>query len=191
MTTTFKKALAACLCAVVALCLVVLPGCGGKSEEQQIREALSAELDQLKTRSGDEYDEAISELEPELAELEEFGISAEDLIDKVFADFDYKIDSVEVDGDSAKVGASITSRDFSDFSDRFTTAIEDFVADAGNQNLSEEEVSAKMGELILQVMDESETSTVEMTGTGAKSSDGTWDFENFYEEIGAQVVNFK
>ena len=111
---------------VLALSSMALFGCGGNSDEQAIRNSVSSELDMLKNAS-DEGVAAFTEGAGEDAFMD-FGISNEQFVKEYFAGFDYAIDSITIDGDTATVQVTLTIRTLSDFQEVFTAKTEEFVA---------------------------------------------------------------
>ena len=100
MRRTAAKALTGMLCATLALVGgLVLTGCSGADPEEAVRADLTANFDQLKNLEGD----ALEEIADGMGNtgLEQYGLENTEVITAMLDGFDYTIDSVAVDGDTA------------------------------------------------------------------------------------------
>lgn len=79
-----------------------------KSPEDIIREDITAELDELKNLEGETLDELVEEMAK--TGLEDYGIEADEFIGSLFDGFDYSIDDIAVEGDSATATVTVTSK---------------------------------------------------------------------------------
>lgn len=96
-----KVATAALAVALAVVPAVGLVGCGGNPADQ-VKSVVTSNFDQIKSLDAEAIDELGSM--DELKELETtYGISSERLIKAFYGHFDYTVDSVEVDGDTATV----------------------------------------------------------------------------------------
>ena len=115
----FKKAVLACATAVLlAFGATALAGCGGQSAEDLIRDNLSAEFDQVKNLDEEFLNEVTADAST--SGLEEFGIDAVELMKAYFGGFDYVIDDVTVDGDTATATVTLTCKSFDDYMNAIT-----------------------------------------------------------------------
>ena len=95
-------------CAVAACAALGLCACG-PSEEEAIRDALAAELDQIaQTPTEDEMREALGGTYDELVA---YGIEPSELYAALYSRFEYEMGDVSVDGDTATVTLSVTNVD--------------------------------------------------------------------------------
>lgn len=135
-----KKGVVALLALLVAGCCMLLAGCAEENSEEAVRKVVTEELDQVKN-----IDEAaIEELagdSSEFQELETYGITATDAYNAVFSDFDYQIESVEVDGDTATVGVKFTTKDFTKFQSALTEAAQKASTDGSLTGLSTQQLN--------------------------------------------------
>ena len=115
----FKKAVLACAtAALLAFGATALAGCGGQSAEDLIRNNLSAEFDQVKNLDEEFLNEVTADAST--SGLEEFGIDAVELMKAYFGGFDYVIDDVTVDGDTATATVTLTCKSFDDYMNAVT-----------------------------------------------------------------------
>ena len=115
-----KIVLVGAMAALLALGATALAGCGGKSDADVIRESLTQELDQVKNLD----DAFLSEVtaSAETGGLDQFGIDAKELMKAYFGGFDYRIDDVTVEGDTAKATITLTCKSYQDYVDAITEA---------------------------------------------------------------------
>ncbi|MBE6470165.1 MAG: hypothetical protein E7000_00435 [Coriobacteriaceae bacterium] len=96
--------------AIGAAC--VLAGCSGTSDEQVIREGLAKELDAFKSPTKESLEPYIGEIDSDQMEtLESYGIDIYEFIEHAFRGFDYTINDVTVDGDTATADVTISNID--------------------------------------------------------------------------------
>ena len=115
-----KTVVAACLAAVALSVGALSLGACGPSAEEVVRQGVADELERLKT-----HDEALLD---ELAadsgvdQLATYGIDAKSFIAAYLDGFDYRIDEVKVDGDSATATVVLTCKKFDAFAQALTEA---------------------------------------------------------------------
>ena len=114
--TKVRRAL---LC-VAAACVMVfgltaLAGCGA-NEEEQVRQQVAADLDAIKNLDDAMVQEVVAAAAEEGVDeaYEMFGITTEDVVRAYLDGFDYTIDSVTVDGDTAQVTVTMTMKSEAD-----------------------------------------------------------------------------
>lgn len=110
-----KIVLSTIVAAALAFGAVAMVGCGGSNPEQEVRAAATADLDLLKNMD----DAVVSQMagvanESDAQMFELVGLTPEDVIRAYLEGFDYTIDEVTVDGDTAQVTATLTVRSSSD-----------------------------------------------------------------------------
>lgn len=161
------------LSAVLAFSGLALFGCGGTSDEQMVRDAVSAELDSIKNIT-DESVAAFTEGAGENA-FADYGVSNEQFMTEYFAGFDYSIDSVTVEGDVATVEVSMTMRTMTDFEEALTTKTEEFVASDEMLSIeSEDELNQKIGELLIDSVKATELQQLGPVTITYNKVDGQW-----------------
>ena len=125
---------------------LTLTACG-PDHEQAIRDALTEELESIKN-----LDESfLSDLssDPSIAELQEFGIDPNEFFKAYLSGFDYRIDDETVDGDTATATVVLTTKSFSQFNDDLTASFEALLADESLATLSEEDLYARIGQSVM------------------------------------------
>lgn len=115
-----KIVLVGAMAALLALGATALAGCGGKSDADVIRESLTQELDQVKNLDDAFLNEVTASAET--GGLDQFGIDAKELMKAYFGGFDYRIDDVTVEGDTAKATITLTCKSYQDYVDAITEA---------------------------------------------------------------------
>ena len=173
------KVLTCSITAVLALSVgLVLGACSGPSPEEAIREDLAANLDRVK-----ELDDAtVEELVGSMGTigLETYGIEASDVVRSLLDGFDYTIDDITVDdeGTSAVASVSVTCKSASDFTERINQAATDLATElmndpSGLELLSDEEaLNARIGEVVMETLDEVELQQTSIEIDYSKTDDG-------------------
>lgn len=162
MTKTFKMLVAALMVAVLA---VSLTACGGKSDEEVIREGVTSEFETIKNYDGTGTSEIFGDVS-EMAELDQFGISADDFFKTWLSGFDYSVDDVTVDGNNATVKVTVTIKSFAEAMEDFQTRISEIDATT-MADKTQEELYAEMGTMLMDCIDSASlmTETVELPYT--------------------------
>lgn len=144
---------------ILALCMVFLTACGSASPT----DALKADMENAKASP----DEIMGDIGSD-----GFGEDASKaLIDKVL-EFEYEFGEEKIDGDTATVETTITTYPFGDI---FTAVITDFLTQAfANPNMSEDDMSKMMDQLLMDKMDAAEKSYKETITISLAKEDGKW-----------------
>ncbi len=147
---SIKAVVTACLAATM-LCtgVVALTGCGPSAEEV-VRQGVSDELERLKTHDAALLEELAADSGAD--QLAVYGIDAQEFIAAYLDGFDYRIDDVKVDGDDATATVVLTCKKFDAFSQALTEASTALAADEETAGLSEDEINAKIGSTVLEVL---------------------------------------
>ena len=156
----------------------MLGACSGPSPEEVIREDLTANLDRVK-----ELDDAtVEELVGSMGSLglETYGIEASDVVRSLLDGFDYTIDDITVDdeGTSAVASVSVTCKSASDFTERINQAATDLATElmndpSGLELISDEEaLNARIGEVVMETLDEVELQQTSIEIDYSKTDDG-------------------
>ncbi len=158
-----------------------LAGCAENSEDA-VRNAVTNELDEIKN-----YDtEAIEEIasgSTEFAALSAYGITATDAYEAIFSDFDYTIEDVKVDGDKATVGIKFTTKDLNKFQSALVTAAQQADADGSLEGLTQTEMNAKIGELVLNTIKDLPTTETKVIEFDVVKQGGNWQMANDSGEV--------
>lgn len=173
------KVLTCSITAVLALSVgLVLGACSGPSPEEVIREDLTANLDRVKELDDATVEELVSSMGT--IGLETYGIEASDVVRSLLDGFDYTIDDITVDdeGTSAVASVSVTCKSASDFTERINQAATDLAAElmndpSGLELLSDEEaLNARIGEVVMETLDEVELQQTSIEIDYSKTDDG-------------------
>ena len=167
---TFMKSIKAVLTAGIAVALlaagaVSLAGCGPSAEEV-VRQGVSDELERLKTHDSDLLAELAADSGAD--QLAVYGIDAQEFVGAYLNGFDYRIDDVAVDGDTATATVVLTCKKFDEFTGALSEASMALAADEETAALSVDEVNQKIGQTVLEVLEAvepSESAPIELTFT--------------------------
>lgn len=145
-----KTIMAACLAvAVLGFGALSLAGCGPSAEEV-VRQGVADELERLKTHDAALLDELAADSGAD--QLAVYGIDAQTFIAAYLDGFDYRIDEVKVEGDEATATVVLTCKKFDAFTQALTEATTALAEDEGTADLGDEELNAKIGEVVLEVL---------------------------------------
>jgi len=182
-----KKLVRTGIAAVVALACAValtfsLAACGGKSDEEQIKEVLTTEFDSFKN-IGDEAKQIFKDSGG--SSLEAMGINADDFLNGWLKDFDYSIGDITVNGDKAEAKVSVTAKKLMDAINGFVTSFQEWAATA--TGLSEDDYMKKGGEMVMDSINKQQAATSEITVTLEKK-DGKWAVDSAGEAAVIEAV---
>ncbi len=176
------------ICALaMATCLGLTACSSGPSAEEVIAEGITTTLDQVKTLDDDTLDEIVAAGKDDLADLNAVGIDARELFKTAFDGFDYKIESVTVDDDLAKADLTITAKSFIDAQAKAEEITLKWLdeADTSIINMNEDQINAKVGELAMRAISETEPKTSTVRATFTKNGD-EWSCD---DDLISKVVN--
>ncbi len=172
-----KRFRALSLCAITALCMAIgglaLTGCSSaEDDEAAIKEALSAQFDRLKNLDDatvDEISQAIGN-----NELSNLGIAPADFAKAYLDGFDYSIQSVKIDGDSATATVTVTCKSLKEFETSLTTMANEYIADSGNWEKSEEQIYQEIGAKTMESLKSVPAATTSPLDLRFTKSSGEW-----------------
>lgn len=145
-----KKKLVALASAAILVCgMAVLAGCG-KSDEEIITDLLTSEFEAMKTLD-EEYVAGLAE-SAGANDLADFGIDATEFVKSYLDGFDYTLDSVAVEGETAKATCTVTVKSITEFYDKFTSKVNSMDYNE-LMNMSEDELNKKMGSILMEILD--------------------------------------
>lgn len=151
MTSRITKIIAAAAAtSLLSLSLLAVTGCSTTSSEDALRDAVAQELDIYKN-----MDEKAMGMVVESAEnegLTELGIDGEEFAAAVLDGFDYSINDVTIDGDTATVNVTIISKSMSDFETKFNEAVGELMSPDGS-SLFADNVQEAVGTLAMKTFD--------------------------------------
>jgi hypothetical protein len=145
-------------------------------DEETIRNTLSFKLDLFKNSNSRVWQEA---LDAEGGELEELGVDVEAFIVTWTDGFDYKIGAIAVDGNTATAEVAITCKQIYSVMTNVENLI---VQDASLGELSEEELNARVMQLLMEELGKAKPSTVTIVIPFEKS-EGIWLESDGAEEL--------
>lgn len=173
------------LAAIVAACLafsaVALAGCGQKeSDEDQIRDVVSQDLDQIKNLSDATVNEITSDVSDDnKAIFEMVGLDMDEFIKAFFDGFDYEITDVSVDGDTATATVVCTMRPVSEMQSAWQDSISKI---SGND-------PTEIGQALMDGIDSVQPSETDPITLGLhKDSDGNWAIDDDVESTFANAL---
>lgn len=185
------------ICTVALGCMLAVGislGVSGCSNDKQvITDGLTEMFDAFKDPSVDSLkevmqkegatDEELASFEESFSEMDQLGISADDLLHYLFLDFDYQIGEVQVDGSTATAEVTVTSKDFkaageafSDYldSDEGKAELLQALTDAsGDESALYKFIFEKLFAYIEQADDTEQSMTLKLTKT-----DNEWDIDD-------------
>lgn len=96
-------------CVMACGLLFAATGCGKTSEEALIKSEVGTFLDVFKDPSLEKLQTYLDDEEVDFESIEEYGIDLDEFLKHSFGHFDYTINSVTIDGDTATVAVSLTN----------------------------------------------------------------------------------
>ena len=153
-----KTVVAACLAAVALSVGALSLGACGPSAEEVVRQGVA---DELAADSG-------------VDQLATYGIDAKSFIAAYLDGFDYRIDEVKVDGDSATATVVLTCKKFDAFAQALTEATTALAEDGQTAELDADQINEKVGQLVLEALgsvEPTESNPVELPFT---RTDNAW-----------------
>ena len=173
METTMKRLCALMASFALALGLAFALTACGPSDEEQIKEAIDAELGVVVEPTDEELDKLVEEIDSAglSSQLKSFDIDAKTLVSSWIDGFAYEIGDITVDGDTASAKVNVTCKPL-------YTVMEDwgesFQKDAQSKGFtSTDEIYAYAGKSIMSAIDSAEPVTTETTFELEKDG-GSW-----------------
>lgn len=109
--TSLMRLMKGLLGLVLAFGLAVgLSGCG-QNDEQLIRASVTEALDTFKNPTAESLEKFIDESGADLSTVEQYGVDFTEFLTRTLKHFDYTINDVTVDGDTAEVSVTLTNAD--------------------------------------------------------------------------------
>jgi hypothetical protein len=133
-----------------------LMGCA--NDEQVIRDGLTEDLNEFNDPNSLLWKELITSSGSDLSDI---GLGSQDLISAWTEGFSFEVGEITVDGDKADVAITITCKQLGT---AVTTATEKIMSESASfENMTEEEITKKMGETILDELKQSSPVTTDIT----------------------------
>ncbi|MGI6104731.1 MAG: hypothetical protein ACOYD7_00885 [Raoultibacter sp.] len=168
--------------AVVALLIVscfALLAC--QSEEDALRAKADSDLAEVKNIN----DESLSQMVDEMgvdSTLEMFQIDSKELLKSWLEGFDYSVDDVKVDGDTATVTATLHYKSLEEAMTNWQTEFTTLLTDESVANMTEDELYKAAGVMLMDCINEASmtSSTVDIP---YEKVSGTWDASSDAESV--------
>lgn len=170
------RALGIVLGTILVLGMGSLVGCGSaqQSDEDLVRNSLSAELDSIKNldeKFVNEISEAI-----DMSRLSLYGIDGMEFMRSYLSGFDYAIDSVTVDGDTAQAQLTLTCKSYTGYQKALQAAVDNITANPEElAGMSNDDINKKIGEIVIQSLDGVELKPTEPITINYTKNEGTWE----------------
>ncbi len=158
-----------------------LTACDNTPEEEAIQLAFSNEIDSARAYDPDVVEELeeSADLKSYIETLEAAGIDTETLWNAVFQHFDYTIEDVTVDGNSAIITMTATNADFTQILDDVTAQAGDWLTTEDGAELFASDQSAALGTIASMAIDaiaaEDAPTTTETVRVMLQKVDGNWE----------------
>lgn len=157
----------AVIAAIIGIIFAIgLVGCGDSGDAESkaaIADGVTDGLEQLKSGSGKAVDLAKETLNSYVgSQLEDMGISDDELISTYLQDFDYEVGDVTMTGSSATVHVTLTCRSVADIAKEFVSQ---------SRGLNDEEA----GKVLMQCVENATPAQSEADVYVQKGADGSWD----------------
>lgn len=157
----------AVIAAIIGIIFAIgLVGCGDSGDAESkaaIADGVTDGLEQLKSGSGEAVDLAKETLNSYVgSQLEDMGISDDELISTYLQDFDYEVGDVTMTGSSATVHVTLTCRSVADIAKEFVSQ---------SHGLNDEEA----GKVLMQCVENATPAQSEADVYVQKGADGSWD----------------
>jgi hypothetical protein len=145
---------------VIATMMLTIFGC--TSIESKIRTSVESEFNELKNPTAESTELFLNS---GLEELSTLGLNPVEFIQSWLNGFDYQIDSVTVEGNTATVEAQITVKQLGPVVDKSFDKMQEYitVVQTENQNVTQADMQEKFGELITDALESAEITTVSVT----------------------------
>lgn len=179
--------------AAIALALacpaLALSGCAGSGGAQEaLTDGIERDMEQLTSLTSDEAADLFAS--DYTTDLQNAGVDPASVYGPLFSDLVYSVDSVEVDGDRATVGLTVTNKDL-------TTALQNYTATVTNElttqagrdalaTLSDADLTRHLADVLVQCVEDASlgdvSTSVELTYV---RSGGSWELEDDAELVSA------
>lgn len=159
----------------LAVGALALSGCaGGASDEDVIRGKLSSELDSIKNIDdgfSNEFAESI-----DMSQLSVFGIDGNEFMKAYLDGFDYAIDSVSVEGDTAQAQITLTCKSYTGYQQALQAAVDEITANPDElAAASEADINKKIGEIVIGSLQNVELAPTQPITINYTKVDGEWE----------------
>lgn len=123
---------------------------GGQSDEDVINASLTAELDSIKNLDDsfiNDFSDSIN-----MSQLSVYGIDGVEFMKSYLDGFDYSIDSITVDGDTAQAQITLTCKSYTGYTQALQQAVDEITANPesiADATASESDIEAMVGNIVI------------------------------------------
>ncbi|AEB06167.1 hypothetical protein Corgl_0038 [Coriobacterium glomerans PW2] len=159
---------------MAALCMVSLSSCGLPVAEGMIARNLSERLDSVKHADEKITDSMLGDASREFREL---NIDPKEFAKSFFEAFDYKIEDIEIDGDTATAHVSINCKQLQSFIGHLVVELGSNIkgySDMGNYA----KLKNLMRDSMMKAIKDTETKKTDCTFIYHRGDDGTWNADS-------------
>lgn len=174
---------------VVAIVLVIgsglLYGCG-QDDEELIRENIIGNLEKAKNHDVDFMAQLADSAD--FTELRSFGIDPGEFLNIYLEGFDYRVEDVSVDGDTATVSLVLICRSFADYQNAFSNDVATLSEDESVTNMNSDELKAQIGPMMTRSLTEATIVETPPVTIDYRSIDGVWTVDDNAEKTIMQAL---
>lgn len=178
-----KNLFAAVAVALVLACGAALAACSSNPDPKEVITAdIATQFDPVKNLDQTAVDELAADVEA-ANDLKAYGLDGVAYVQSMLSGFDYEVKDVTVDesGENAVATVVITCKSFTDATARATELSEELANSEELLDMSMDEMNKKIGEIMLQAMDETQVKSTDCT-FDYKLVDGTWTIQDNAEQ---------
>lgn len=150
----YKKVISAVAAALLLVVGITFLGGCAKTSEDVLRETVENEFDAYKNLEDAALEKIAQTAEQE--GLSDLGISGVDFASAVLAGFDYDIDDIQIDGETATVHVMIASKSSTDFENKLSEAVQAFVDSDAAQGMTPDEKNTQIGVITMKAFEDAE-----------------------------------
>ena len=166
-----KKIAALATAALMAVTLGALAGCGA-DDEQIIRDGLTEEFETIKNMDEATLGEYVQDMDAE--DFADFGIDPEEFVKTFFADFDYEIGEIVIDGDTADATVTLTNKSFAQFQSEIERIVTELMESTEAASMDQEAFYALYGQKIMEALNNVAPATAEPIVVECTKDGNTW-----------------
>ncbi len=159
---------------LIAASLAMLPiaGCAHQTDEEAIESSIAKRLDSYK--NPDSTEAANFAVRMDIDSLAQYGVSMEDFMRSYLDGFDYVIDDVAVDGNTATATVTIRCKSFSAYEEALAQATDEMKQDPAFATMSTEKLKEEYGSAILDTLAGVEVRETEPISIVFEKTDNVW-----------------
>lgn len=163
---------------ILALALLVVGsvffGCSSpQTDEEQIEASLSAELDSIKNLDDSFVDDLRESID--MSQLSIYGIDGVEFMESYLDGFDYTIDSITVDGDTAMAQITLMCKSYTEYQEALSNAVSEITANPDMiASWSESDINQHIGEIVISSLDNVSLKPTEPITIAYTKLDDSW-----------------